>query len=118
PSIEQNSKGYFLEAETMAWFYRHYAGKQADTRDARLAPMLARSLAGLAPAVVVTAQYDPLRDEGEAYAAALQKAGVPADLVPGPGMIHGFFDMGRWSPGAQRIIEQALRRFGEVIRGD
>lgn len=64
----------------MAWFYRHYVGAHAgapDTRDVRLAPLQARSLAGLAPAVVVTAQFDPLRDAGVAYAAALQEAGVP-----------------------------------------
>jgi acetyl esterase len=117
PSMEQNARGYFLEAETMAWFYRHYAGGHTDTRDVRLAPLQARSLAGLAPAMVVTAQFDPLRDAGLAYAAALQEAGVPSEHIPGPGMIHGFFDMGRWSPAAQRIIEQATGRFGDVMRG-
>lgn len=120
PSMEENAKGYFLEAETMAWFYRHYVAAHAgapDTRDVRLAPLQARSLAGLAPAVVVTAQFDPLRDAGAAYAAALQEAGVQAEHMAGAGMIHGFFDMGRWSPAAQRIIEHSTGRFGQMLRG-
>ncbi|AOZ04130.1 alpha/beta hydrolase [Cupriavidus sp. USMAHM13] len=118
PSMEQNAKGYFLEADTMAWFYGHYAGGFGQTLDPRLAPLQAASLAGLPPAVVVTAEFDPLRDSGAAYAEALRAAGVEADYIAGPGMIHGFFDMGRWSPGAQAIIQHAVRRFGEVLRGD
>lgn len=116
PSIEQNAKGYFLEAVTMAWFYNHYAGGFSDTKDPRLAPLQAKSLAGLPPAVVVTAEFDPLRDEGAAYADALRAAGGKAEHISGSGMIHGFFDMGRWSPGAQAIIQRSILRFGEVLR--
>ena len=118
PSIEQNAKGYFLEANTMAWFYNHYAGGFSDTMDPRLAPLQATSLANLPPAVVVTAQFDPLRDSGAAYADALRAAGGKAEHIAGPGMIHGFFDMGRWSPGAQAIIEHSIHRFGEVLRSN
>ena len=117
PSVEQNGKGYFLEAETMAWFYNHYAGGFGDTLDARLAPLQAKSLANLPPAVVVTAEFDPLRDAAIAYVAALNAAGGQAEHIPGPGMIHGFYDMGRWSPGAQAVIQQGIQRFGEVLRG-
>ncbi len=117
PSIEENGKGYFLELDTMAWFYKHYAGGYADTMDPRLAPLQAPSLADLPPAVVVTAEFDPLRDGGAAYAKALKAAGVQAQHIAGPGMIHGYFDMGRWSPAAQAIIQQACQRFGEVLRG-
>ena len=117
PSVEQNGKGYFLEAETMAWFYNHYAGGFGDTLDARLAPLQAKSLANLPPAVVVTAEFDPLRDAAIAYVAALNAAGGQAEHIPGPGMIHGFYDMGRWSPGAQAVIQQGIKRFGEVLRG-
>ncbi len=70
-SAEQNAKGYFLEAETMAWFYNHYAGGYADTLDPRLAPLQAQSLANLPPAVIVNAEFDPLRDQGAAYALSL-----------------------------------------------
>jgi acetyl esterase len=118
PSIEQNAKGYFLETDTMAWFYNHYAGGFSDTMDPRLAPLQAKSLANLPPAVVVTAEFDPLRDSGAAYADALRTAGGKAEHIPGPGMIHGFFDMGRWSPGAQATIQDSIHRFGELLRGN
>ncbi|MBS0341030.1 MAG: alpha/beta hydrolase [Proteobacteria bacterium] len=118
PSIEQNGKGYFLEADTMAWFYGHYvSGFDGDPLDPRLAPLQARNLANLPAAVVVTAEFDPLRDSGAAYAQALQAAGNQAEHIAGPGLIHGFFDMGRWSPGAQAVIQRSIRRFGEVLRG-
>jgi len=117
PSVDQNGKGYFLEAETMAWFYGHYAGSHPEPLDPRLAPLQAPTLAGLPPAVVMTAEFDPLRDSGAAYVLALQAAGVPAEHIPGPGMIHGYFDMGRWSPAAQAIVQQGIRRFGDVLRG-
>lgn len=116
PSAEQNAKGYFLEVETMAWFYNHYAGTYTESLDPRLAPLQAKSLAHLPPAVIVTAEFDPLRDQGVAYADALRAAGGQAELIEGPGMIHGFFDMGRWSPGAQAIITHAIGRFGELLR--
>jgi acetyl esterase len=116
PSTEQNAKGYFLETDTMGWFYNHYAGGFSDTMDPRLAPLRAKSLANLPPAVVVTAEFDPLRDSGAAYADALRTAGGMAEHIPGPGMIHGFFDMGRWSPGAQATIQDSIHRFGELLR--
>ncbi|RCW76474.1 alpha/beta hydrolase [Pseudorhodoferax soli] len=117
PSLAQNAKGYFLETATMAWFYGHYAGAIADPLDARLAPLRHADLTRLPPAVVVTAEFDPLRDSGLAYAEALRAAGNQVDDLPGPGMVHGFYDMGRWSPGAQALVQQGIRRFGERLRG-
>lgn len=116
PSTEQNAKGYFLEAETMTWFYNHYVGSYANPMDPRLAPLQAADLTGLPPAVIVTAEFDPLRDQGAAYAAALHAAGGQAELIPGPGMIHGFFDMGRWSPGAQALVTHSIARFGALLK--
>jgi acetyl esterase len=116
PSIEQNAKGYFLELDTMAWFINHYLGGYTETMDPRLAPLQAQSLANLPPAVVVTAEFDPLRDQGAAYAEALRTAGGQAELIEGPGMIHGFFDMGRWSPAAQTLITQSIERFGLLLK--
>lgn len=116
PSAEQNAKGYFLEAETMAWFFNHYAAAVPNPLDPRLAPLQASSLANLPPAVIVTAEFDPLRDQGAAYAAALRAAGGQAELIEGAGMIHGFFDMGRWSPGAQAIITRSIARFGALLK--
>ena len=117
PSYDENATGYFLETATMLWFYNHYAAAVDNPLDPRLAPLLHADLSQLPPALVVTAEFDPLRDCGAAYAQALQAAGVQAEHIEGPGMIHGFFDMGRWSPGAQAIVQRAIGRFGEVLRG-
>jgi acetyl esterase len=114
PSRVENAKGYFLEQPTMDWFYGHYAGAWDDAKDPRLSPLHA-DLSGLPPAVVVTAEYDPLRDEGEAYGAALEAAGVSADVRRYDGMIHGFFDMGTISPAAQAAIDESCARFGELL---
>ena len=67
PSRVENARGYFLEQPTMDWFYGHYAGAWEDAKDPRLATLHA-DLTGQPPAVIVTAEFDPLRDEGEAYA--------------------------------------------------
>jgi acetyl esterase len=115
PSRVENAKGYFLEKDTMDWFYGHYAGAWEDAKDARLSPLHHGDLAGLPPAVVVTAEYDPLRDEGEAYGKALEAAGVHAEVLRYDGMIHGFFDMGGASPAAQAAIEESCTRFRELL---
>ncbi|SHG25131.1 alpha/beta hydrolase [Geodermatophilus nigrescens] len=115
PSRVENAKGYFLEKDTMDWFYGHYRGAWEDARDARMSPLHHADLSGLPPAVVVTAEYDPLRDEGEAYGEALQAAGATAHVLRYDGMIHGFFDMGAVSPAAQAAIEESCARFGELL---
>ncbi len=89
PSIEENAEGYFLTRDTMVWFTRHYLNGR-DPKDPSVSPLFAASLAGLPPALVITAEFDPLRDEGEAYAAALAEAGVSVDAVRYQGQIHGF----------------------------
>jgi len=116
PSRVENAKGYFLEQPTMDWFYGHYAGSWEDAADPRLSPLHA-DLTGLAPALVVTAEFDPLRDEGEAYAEKLRAAGVRVEQQRYDGMIHGFFDMGPISPAAQAAIEESCARFGELLHG-
>ena len=113
-SREQNGEGYFLDTPTMAWFITHYADATDDWSDPLLAPLRGK-LTDLPPAVVVTAEFDPLRDEGIAYAEALAAAGVEVDAVTYPGMIHGFIDMGPWSAGAQAATDDAIRRFRDVL---
>jgi acetyl esterase len=113
-SREENGTGYFLDLPTMQWFMQHYAPK--DSADPRFAP-LQGSLEGLPPAVVVTAELDPLRDEGEAYAAALSDAGVHVVTRRFDGMIHGFMDMGSFSPAAKAATEEAVDLFAELLRG-
>ena len=91
PSYRDNADGYLLTAEAMHWFWDHYAPSPDDRRNPYASPLLASDLSGLPPALVMTAQYDPLRDEGEAYASALAKAGVDAKSIRYDGFIHGFF---------------------------
>lgn len=114
-SVDENATGFFLERATINWFAARYLTSEAQSHDPRLFPMRAASLAGLPPAVIVTAEFDPLRDEGEAYAEALRVAGVDAEVIRCDGMIHAFFDMGRWSPAAQTFIQKSIRKFRDVL---
>ena len=89
-SYVENAEGYFLTADAMRWFIGHYCDGAVD--DPQVSPLRA-DLAGLPPALVITAEYDPLRDEGEAYAKRLEAAGVPTTLRRFDGQIHGFLGM-------------------------
>jgi acetyl esterase len=111
-SRTENAEGYFLTEIDMRWFGEHYA---ADPADHRASVLHHPDLTGLAPAIVVTAQYDPLRDEGEAYAAALEEAGVPVQLTRYPGLIHGFFGLGPFSAAAQQAVEQICADLKELL---
>jgi acetyl esterase len=90
-----------LTREAMAWFARHYLRSPADAEDWRASPLRAANFAGLAPAIVVTAECDVLHDDGESYAEALRRAGVPVEYREYPGMIHGFF-------GTVPIVDDAM----------
>lgn len=116
PSRTENAEGYFLDMATMEWFLQQYLTETVDLTDPELSP-LHGSLAGLPPAVVVTAEFDPLRDEGIAYADALAAAGVPVVQKTYPGMIHGFMDMGGWSPAAQDALDESIAMFAELLAG-
>jgi acetyl esterase len=93
-SYDRYGQGYgVLTREAMVWFARHYLRSPADAEDWRASPLRAPDFAGVAPAVVVTAECDVLHDDGESYSEALQRAGVPVEYREYPGMIHGFFGM-------------------------
>ena len=92
PSMTENAEGYLLSRNAMDWFHEHYTVTVEDLSDPRYSPIFS-DLAGAPPAVVVTAGFDPLRDQGNAYAAKLAEAGVDVDHVEYEGMFHGFFSM-------------------------
>lgn len=90
-SYDKYSQGYgVLTRQAMAWFAGHYLRSPADAEDWRASPLRAADFAGVAPAIVVTAECDVLHDDGKNYAAALRRAGVPVDYREYPGMIHAF----------------------------
>jgi acetyl esterase len=96
PSYSENATGYFLTAAGMEWFVDHYlSGGQGSPEDPRVSPLLAddATLRATPPALVITAEFDPLRDEGEQYAARLADLGVPTTHVRFSGLIHAFFSM-------------------------
>jgi acetyl esterase len=113
PSHEANGQGYLLTHESIAWYRSHYVPDAALWADPRVSPLLASSHAGLPPALVLTAGYDPLRDEGRQYADALSAAGVPTRYVCFERQIHGFLPMGRAIAEANLAVDvccSALRR--------
>ena len=106
PSRLENAEGYFLTEEDMRWFGGHYLSDVLHAEDARASVLRAPDLSGVAPAIVTTAEYDPLRDEGEAYAKALEAAGVDVVARRYDGLIHGFFGLGHVSPACAAAVEE------------
>jgi acetyl esterase len=115
PSRSENAEGYFLSRAVMEWFAGHYLGDEKHGTDWRVSPLRARSLAGLAPAIVTTAWFDPLRDEGKAYADALKAAGVATRYYDGPGLIHGYFGLGEASETARKEAQRARADFKTLL---
>ncbi len=118
PSRVENASGYFLDIEMMEWFFLHYVtdASGVDAQDPRLSPLHAPSCEGLPPAVVVTAEFDPLRDECEAYAEGLAAAGVEVVVERFDGLIHGFLDM-TFSPAAEGAVAETVDRFARLLHG-
>jgi len=108
-SYRDNAEGYLLTVDGMRWFWNHYLATPGAAAGAQAfaSPLRAESLAGLPPALVITAEYDPLRDEGEAYAKRLQDAGVPTTLSRYDGQIHGFFSMGDMLDAGKAAVREA-----------
>src|SRR5262249_21778967 len=104
--------GYFLTEATIGWTLDHYCTPGMDRADPRISPLLAADLSRLPPAHVHTAEFDPLRSEGAAYAVRLQRAGVAARHTCHAGMIHHFYAMGGVIPYARSAVATA----GEAIR--
>jgi acetyl esterase len=115
PSRAENADGYFLTRATMEWFCGHYLEDSAHGSDWRVSPLRAKKLKGVAPAIVCTAWFDPLRDEGKAYADALKAAGVPTTYYDGLGLIHGYFGLGEASETARREAQRARADFKTLL---
>nr|ADR31550.1 EST1 [uncultured microorganism] len=112
PSLRENAEGYFLTSDDMDWFTNHYLNSNADRTNPLASPMQADDLSELPPALVITAEYDPLRDEGESYGKQLQEAGVPVTISRYDGMIHGFLSLEPMTDKGQQAraeCAQALR---------
>ncbi len=106
-SVRTAQDGPWLTPPEMEWFANHYLRSQADALDPRAAPLLIEDLSGLPAALIITAQYDPLRDCGAAYADRLRSSGVPVRYHEYPGMVHGF-------SGLYRQVRAAENAFQEV----
>jgi acetyl esterase len=106
-SYIENATGYVLTRESMRWFWNHYLAGESRGREPYASPLRTPDLAGLPSALVITAECDPLRDEGEAYAARLRDAGVPVTITRYAGMFHGFVRM-------TRILDKARTALDEI----
>jgi acetyl esterase len=116
-SYRENAEGYLLTTKAMEWFWNHYVPDLAQRAEPYAAPLRAKDLAGLPPAFVLTAEYDPLRDEGEAYARRLEQAGVPTRLKRYDGAIHGFFAMGLLAQVGRDAVEDAAAAVRAALAG-
>jgi acetyl esterase len=106
------AEGYFLTKDLMDWFWKAYVPASTDLADLRLSPLLAKDFKGLPPAFVLTAGYDPLRDEGRAYADRLIEAGIKTTYVNYPGTIHGFFSLTRFLSQGLKANDEAAAVMG------
>jgi acetyl esterase len=107
PSHHANAAGYYLTRDSMIWFRAAYTPDPSERERGLVSPLHAKDLGGLPPALVITAEFDPLRDEGEIYADKLRAAGVSVTKTRHDGMIHGFFSMNAFLEGGKRAMKEA-----------
>jgi acetyl esterase len=115
PSYSERGTGYILDRELMKWYFGHYLPRGVSAETPYLYPLATKDLSGLPPTLILTAEFDPLRDEGIAYAKRLEDAGVAVEHVHASDQMHGFLLLGRVVPGAGSLIDRtgdALARAG------
>jgi acetyl esterase len=114
-SVRENDDPLLFNRRSVRWYWGHYLEKPEDGANPLASPLRAESLAGLPPATVITAEYDPLRDEGELYARRLGEAGVAVEARRFDGMVHGFFAMPGVFTEGRRAQEYAARRLADAF---
>jgi acetyl esterase len=115
PSIELFREGFLIGRTDIAWYHRHYTGSTVAQPDPAQNPLCAKEFAGLAPALIATAGFDPLRDEGEAYAQALRQAGVPVIMKRFDGLLHGFCSMATISSACDAAVAEIIADFRRMM---
>lgn len=110
-------EGFLTTRNDLRWFWDHYLPSSEAGRSPWASPLLADDFAGLPPALIVTAEFDPLRDEGESYGAALRAANVPVQLIRLEGMIHACFQMAGVIDRSKRLLETAAAALREALAG-
>jgi acetyl esterase len=118
PSYLENKDGYMLTRDLMKWFWNHFIDDEGQANDPYVSPLRAKNFSDLPQAVIITAEYDPLRDEGEAYGKKLQEAGVKVTLSRYAGMIHGFIRMTAQLDHAKEAVDEIAGRLREVFSID
>ena len=117
PSHHALGEGYMLTRKVILWFHEHYRACDADCEDFRYAPLITKDLARLPPALIIIGEYDPLRDDGIAYANRLRDAGNEVELADYPGMVHPFFSMGGAIDAGRRAMTQATDALRRAFEG-
>jgi acetyl esterase len=115
-SCLDNADGYLLTTNAMRWFWGHYLNDGAEGADWRASPIRAADLSNLPPALIATCEFDPLRDEGQAYAQRLRDAGVSVKEHRFDGMIHGFFWMTGALPQGQELMDEIAAELQQALR--
>jgi acetyl esterase len=114
-SSHRYASGYILEIDHLRHDYQHYLGDFADHTDPRVTPLFVDDLTGVAPAIVVVAECDPLRDEAIAYAGLLEHFGVRVEVLEAEGMLHGFLRMGHVIPDAMDIVDDVATHLSHYV---
>jgi acetyl esterase len=115
PSMELFREGFLITGDDIDWYHRHYTGSTIAQPDPAQNPLCAKDFSGLAPALIATAGFDPLRDEGEAYAQALQRANVPVVMRRFSGLLHGFCSMATISPACDAALAEIIAEFQRLM---
>jgi acetyl esterase len=115
PSYSENAEGYLLSRDDMRWFWANYLAREEDGQQPYASPLLAGDFRHLPPAFIATAEYDPLRDEGEAYGARLRLSGVPAEVVRYDGLIHAFLQRTERFDRARKALADMCRALGTAF---